>query len=102
MPSLDFSDAELLDDAMAARAAAWRPLWSAKTRLSAGSREGVFVMQPAKDRFGTDRIGFSATMPRRRSREDDGVDRRIGYTGTQRHVRAPGVVMGSPRFQDAP
>ena len=39
------------------------PLWSAKTRSSAGSREGVFVMQPAQDRFGTDRIEFSATMP---------------------------------------
>jgi hypothetical protein len=73
-------------------------LWSAKTRSSAGSREGVFVMQPAKDRFGTDRIGFSATMPRRRTREDDGTDRRIENTGTQRHVRAAAIVMSDPGF----
>src|SRR5258706_13220095 len=29
-------------------------------------------------------------------------ERRIGNTGTQRHVRAPGIVMRYPRFQDAP
>jgi hypothetical protein len=29
-------------------------------------------------------------------------ERRTGNTGTQRHVRAPGIVMGNPRFQDAP
>jgi site-specific recombinase XerD len=30
------------------------------------------------------------------------VKRRIGNTETQRHVRAPGVVMRDPRFEDAP
>ena len=29
-------------------------------------------------------------------------ERRIGNTGTQRHVRTPGIVMANPRFQDAP
>jgi hypothetical protein len=56
-------------------------------------------MQAAKDWFGTDRIGFSATMPRRRSREDDGTDRRIGYTGTQRHMRAATIVMSDPGLE---
>jgi hypothetical protein len=30
-----------------------KTLWSAKTRISASGCEGVFVMQPAKHRFGT-------------------------------------------------
>jgi hypothetical protein len=29
-------------------------------------------------------------------------ERRIGNTRTQRHVRAPGIVMEYPQFQDAP
>jgi hypothetical protein len=29
-------------------------------------------------------------------------ERRIGNTGTQRHVWTPAVVVGNPRFQDAP
>jgi hypothetical protein len=69
-----------------------------KNSVKRRPREGVFVMQAAKDRFGTDRIGFSATMPRRRTREDNGTDRRIGNTGTQRHVRAAAIVMSDPGF----
>jgi hypothetical protein len=41
------------------------PLWSAKIALRTGGREEVFVMQPAKDRIGTDGVRFSATMSRK-------------------------------------
>jgi hypothetical protein len=76
------------------------PLWSAKTLSRAGQREGIFVMQPAKDGFGSDGIRLSAAIVRIWNRVHEGTDGRIGNTGTQRHVRAPGVVMGSPRFQN--
>jgi hypothetical protein len=71
-------------------------LWSAIIQLRAGQREGIFVMQPAKDRFGSDGIRLSAAMARIGDREDEGADRRIGTTGTQRHVWASAVVMGDP------
>ena len=48
-----------------------RRLWSAKTQSRAGRRGGVFVMQSAEDRIGTDCIGS-----RRR------IDRRIQYLRT--------------------
>jgi len=59
-------------------------------------------VQPAKDRIGTDGIRFSAAVARIWMRVVEIGERRIGYTGTQRHVRAPGIVMKHPRFQDAP
>ena len=48
-----------------------------------GQREGVFVMQPTKDPFGSDGIRLSAAMARIRNRKDEGTDWRIGNTGTQ-------------------
>jgi hypothetical protein len=38
------------------------PLRSVTIESRAGQREGIFVMQPAKDRFGSDGIRFSAAM----------------------------------------
>ena len=49
-------------------------------------------MQPAKDRIGMDGIRFSAAMARIWMWVVEIGERRIGNTGTQRHVRAPGVV----------
>jgi hypothetical protein len=46
---------------------------SAKTQLCAGGRKGVFVMQPAKDRIGTDGIRFSATIARIWTWVDEGA-----------------------------
>ncbi len=59
-------------------------------------------MQPAKDRIDTDGIRFSATMARIWTWVFKIGERRIGSTGTRRHVRAPGIVMRNPRFEDAP
>jgi hypothetical protein len=59
-------------------------------------------MQAAKDRIDTDGIRFSTSMARICTWEFKIGERRIGNAGTQRHVRAPGIVMGNPRFQDAP
>ena len=59
-------------------------------------------MQAAKDRISTDGIRFSAAMARIWMWMVEIGERRIGNTGTQRHVRTPGIVMGDPRFQDAP
>jgi len=59
-------------------------------------------MQPAQDRIDTDGIRFSAAIARIWTSVLKIGVRRIGNSGTQRHVRAPGVVMGNPRFQDAP
>jgi hypothetical protein len=39
-------------------------------------------------------------MPRRRFRDYFGVDRWIGNTRIQRHVRAPAIVVADPGFQD--
>ena len=39
-------------------------LWSAKTSLSTDGCEKVFVAQPAQDRIGMNRVGFSAAMAR--------------------------------------
>jgi hypothetical protein len=49
-------------------------------------------MKPAKDRFGSDGIRLSVAMARSGNREDEGTDRRIGNTGTQRHVWRSAVV----------
>ena len=51
-------------------------LWSAKTRLSAGNYEGVFMMQPAKDGIGTDGVRFFAAIARMGTWMDEGADRR--------------------------
>ncbi len=59
-------------------------------------------MQPAKDRIDADGIRFSAPMARIWTWGFKIGERRIGNTGTQRLVRAPGIVMANPRFQDAP
>ena len=53
-------------------------------------------MQPAKDRIDTDGIRFSAAMARIWTWVFKIGERRIGNTGTQRHVWAPGVVRLSP------
>ena len=73
-------------------------VWSATVQSRAGQREGIFVMQAAKDRFGSDGIRLSAAMARIGTREDEGTDWRIGNTGTQPHVWASAVVMGDPGF----
>ena len=44
----------------------------------AGRHDRVFVMQPAKDRFGTDRIQFSAAMTRLGIRKDEAAGWDIG------------------------
>jgi hypothetical protein len=75
-----------------------RAVWSATIQSRAGQREGIFVMQPAKDRFASDGIRLSAAMARIGNREDEGTDRRIGNTGTPPHVWASAVVMGDPGF----
>src|SRR6266404_561402 len=75
-----------------------RGLWSAKIALRTGGREEVFVMQPAKNRIGTDGVRFSATMSRSRLRNDLHGGRWIGNTRTKRHVRTPGIVMAYPRI----
>ena len=59
-------------------------------------------MQSAKDRFGQDGIRISAAMARIWMSVVEIGERRIGNTGTQRHVRARGIIMGNPRFQNAP
>ena len=58
------------------------------------------MMQPTKDGCGPNGIGFSATMSRTRLRDGLRGGRRIGNPGTQRHVRAPAIVVGDPGFQD--
>ena len=80
---------------------AW-DLWSAKIASRAGGREEVFVMQAAQDRIGADGIRFSEAMARTRMQIVKNDDGRIGKTGTERHVRTSGVVVGNPRLQDAP
>ena len=60
------------------------------------------MMQAAKDRIGTDRVRFSTAMARIWTWVVESGERRIGDTGTQRHVRPPGIVMGDPRFQNGP
>jgi len=64
-----------------------------------GQREGVFVMQPAKDPFGSDGIRLSAAMARIGNREDEGTDRRIGNTGTQPVVRIYSIGTGDARVR---
>jgi hypothetical protein len=59
-------------------------------------------MQSAKDRISTHGIRFSAAMARIWMEVIKMGEQRIGNAGTQRHVRAPGIVMGDPRFQYAP
>ena len=71
-------------------------LWSAKTQSRTGRREGVFVMQSAEDRIGTDGIRFPVAMARTGLLVVAPRARRIGNTRTQRRVRAPGIVMGDP------
>ena len=73
-------------------------LWSAKISSRIGGRQEVFVMQPAKDRIATDGIRFSAAIARIWTWVFKKGEGRIGNTGTQCRVRAPGIVMGNPRF----
>jgi hypothetical protein len=54
-------------------------------------------MQPGKDRFGSDGIRLSAAMARIWMWVVEIGQRRIGNTGTQRHVRAPGFVTADSR-----
>jgi hypothetical protein len=51
-------------------------------------------MQSAEDRIGTDCIGFPVAMARTGLLVVAPRGRRIGNTRTERHVRAPGIVMG--------
>src|SRR5438067_13380463 len=76
---------------------AFAALWSAKTQSRTGRHEGVFVMQSAEDRIGTDCIGFPVAMARTGLWVVAPRGRRIGNTQTERHVRAPGIVMGDPK-----
>jgi hypothetical protein len=57
-------------------------VWSAEIESSARGREKVFVMQPAQDRIGANRLGFSAAMARVWMRVVDVGGRRIRNTGT--------------------
>ena len=67
-----------------------------KTESRTRGRKEVFVMQPAKDRVGMDGIRFSAAMTQIVvSFVKIGV-RRIRNTGSQGHVRAPGIIMTDP------
>src|SRR5438552_594616 len=75
-------------------------VWSAKTQSRTRGREEVFVMQSAEDRIGTDCVGFPVAMARTGLLVVTPRGRRIGNTRTQRHVRAPGIVMGDPGFQN--
>ena len=75
-------------------------LWSAKTQSRTGRHEGVFVMQSAEDRIGTDCIGFPVAMARTGLLVVATRGRPIGNTRAERHVRAPGIVMGDPGFQN--
>src|SRR5450631_877338 len=74
-------------------------LWSAKTRSSAGSYEGVFMMQPAQDGIATDGIRFFAAIARIGTWVDAGADRGMGDAGSQRHVWASAIVMGDPGLE---
>jgi hypothetical protein len=51
-------------------------------------------MQSAEDRIGTHCIGFPVAMARTGLLVVAPRGRRIGNTRTERHVRAPGIVMG--------
>ena len=57
-------------------------------------------MQSAEDRIGTDCIGFPVAMARTGLLVVATRGRPIGNTRTERHVRAPGIVMGDPGFQN--
>ena len=59
-------------------------------------------MQPTQDRLGMDGVRFSTSMARIGLWALDMGERRIGETGTERHVRTAKIVVGNPRFQDAP
>ena len=59
-------------------------------------------MQPTQDRLGMDGVRFSESMARIGLWGLDMGERRIGETGTERHVRTAKIVVGNPRFQDAP
>ena len=75
----------------------WRDLvWSAKTQSRTGRREGVFMMQSAEDRFGTDRIRFSPPMAWIGTWKDEAAGWGIGNTGTQCDMWASAVVVGDP------
>jgi hypothetical protein len=52
-------------NARLARNECQRPLSSAKIQSRVAGREAVFVVQPAKDRIGSNGIRFPATMSRR-------------------------------------
>jgi hypothetical protein len=56
-------------------------------------------MQSAEDRIGTHCIGFPVAMARTGLLVVAPRGRWIGNTRTERHVRAPGIVMGDPGFQ---
>jgi len=53
-------------------------------------------MQSAEDRVGTDCVGVPVAIARTGLLVVAPLGRRIGNTGTQRHVRAPGIVGGNP------
>jgi hypothetical protein len=58
------------------------------------------VMQPAKDRYGSDGIRLSAAIARIGYRVHEGTDGRIRDTGTQGNMGTGPIVMGNPRFQN--
>src|ERR1022692_1104401 len=59
-------------------------------------------IQSRKDRFRMDSVRLFATMARTRLLLVAERRRRIGNTRTECHVRAAGIVMGNPRFQNGP
>src|ERR1017187_853189 len=77
-------------------------LWSAKTLSRAGQREGIIMMKPAKDWYGSDGIRLSAAIVRIGNRVHEGTDGRIRDTGTQGHMWTRPIVMGNPPFQNRP
>src|ERR1022692_5180010 len=77
-------------------------LWSANIQSRTGRCERILVMQSGKDRFRMDSVRLFATMARTRLLLVAERRRRIGNTRTECHVRAAGIVMGNPRFQNGP
>jgi hypothetical protein len=55
-------------------------------------------MQPAKDEIGMDGVRLSAAMARFGMRVGELGERRIGNTGTQRHMGAPCIVVRNPQI----
>ncbi len=56
-------------------------------------------MQPTQDRLGVDGVRFSAAMARIGLWGLDMGERRIGETGTERHVRTAKIVVGNHDFK---